>query len=572
MKRKVATTRRQWPAWGLTLTLSLLAVTLAMGAAPTTKPTTKPAAAEPIAQPIAAAAADPTAADPATQPAAKADSVQSRLTKLTPSRPRPELPAEVTQAYIIPIRDDIMPSMLDAIRRKLVTVKGQGAELIIFDFNTNGGRVDTADEIAKLIREELGDIRTVAWVNSKAISAGAWLALTCDEMVMVPHGKIGDCAPIAMGGELKGVQREKVESYITADFRLAAEANGYPVAVLKSMVRMDMEVWLVESIDTGHLRYVDAGTWRSRIDGAPGATTQPTVAKAEWRFVKVAVPKGELLTATTSEAREFGLVKAIVGDMAELQKLYNITVTPTVLSDNWGENIAAFMTSPLVTGLLVMLAMFFGYIEINTPGFGIGGMMALICLAILFASRYLTGLAQWWEIAVFVVGVILLMLEVFVTPGFGVLGISGGFLCVVGLLAMLIANPPEKLPIPAPGLMREMFVDGLFGLASGFLAGCALCVVVGRYLPKLPIASRLVLADVPTDDALPADPASTIRRIAQGDTGITETACRPAGKARFDDELIDVMTEGGFLTAGTTIVVMRNEGNRLVVEPAEPTA
>ena len=220
-----------------------------------------------------------------------------------------------------------------------------------------------------------------------------------------------------------------------------------------------------------------------------------------------------------------------------------------------------------MTGILVLLAMFFGYVEMHTPGFGLAGAAALICLAVLFGSRYVTGLAQVWEIAVFAVGVVLVLLEVFVTPGHGVLGILGGLMCLVGLVASMAGNPPNKFPLPEPGLMMDMFLNGVFAVVLGFLGGCVLCVIAARYLPKMPMAGRLVLAKAPLGVAAAHSEQSAIERIRPGDRGVAESLCRPAGKARFGQEIIDVMSEGEYLRPGTPLVVVRSEGNRLVVRP-----
>jgi len=558
MNRTTRATRRgrvRWSSVGLSITLGLLLVVFAHGQ-------NDEAATQPV----------------ATQPADRTLSVTTQpddggyFPKVIPAVERPKLPDEVTKAFVIPIRSPVSSTMADAIKRKIARITSQGGELVIFDFNTPGGRVDAAQDIASTIRAALADVRTVAFVNTDAISAGAWLAISCHEIVMAPNASIGDCAPLMMGGTLEGIPREKIETYIRDKFELAAEDNGYWPALAVSMVSAHIEVWLIQNVKTGEQRYVRRADWIDSVRNPPGATTAPAGPESDWRLVRVVVHKGELLTAHTREAQRLGFVKAVAKDLDELKGLYNITADPVVLADTWSERIVDFLTSPAVTGLLIMMAMFFGYIELNTPGFGLGGTLALICLAVLFGSRFLTGLAQWWEIAVFVIGVILVMIEIFVTPGVGLLGLTGGVLCIVGLLAMLIANPPGKLPIPSPGLVMDQFLDALFAIAVGFLAGLAGCIIVGRYLPKIPIAGRLVLADVPTADSLPADAGSPIRRITEGQRGVTESFCRPSGKARFGEDLIDVVTDGRFLPAGTAVVVLRNEGNRLVVEPVEQNA
>ena len=130
-----------------------------------------------------------------------------------------------------------------------------------------------------------------------------------------------------------------------------------------------------------------------------------------------------------------------------------------------------------------------------------------------------------------------------------------------------LRRAPSELPWPSPGLMMETFLTGLFALGLGVLAGCVLCIVAARYLPKIPVASRLMLADAPTGPAAPSSAEAPIRRIAPGDQGVVEALCRPAGKARFNEDLVDVVAEGEFIEPGTSVVVMRNEGNRLIVRP-----
>ncbi|NQU74988.1 MAG: ATP-dependent Clp protease proteolytic subunit [Planctomycetes bacterium] len=553
--------RRRWPTVGLVSTASMLIVALALGQS----------SGQPASGPAADSAAGGAATAPATRQAdSTADSQDQEdgyFAKLQPTQPRPMLPAEVTKAFIIPIHGMIDSAMVDAIKRKTVILESRGAELVIFDFDTPGGRVDSAFAISKLIKNELANIRTVAFVNSTAYSAGALLSLACHEIVMVPRGMIGDCAPIAMGGELKGIEREKIESPLRSEFRDSAEANGYWPGLAESMVSYDIEIWIVQNVKTSEKRYVKRNEWNMRVQNPPGQTESSTNPSAEWKFLRVIVPTGNLLTMTTREAVEYGFAQAVVQDMDALKKHYNITTDPTALGDTWSERLVSFLTSPAVTGLLLLLAMFFGYIEVNTPGFGAGGTITLICLAILFGSRYLTGLALWCEISLFVIGVILLAAELFITPGFGVLGALGALLCLAGILASLIGNAPNMPPLPRPGLIMDTFLRGLFALGLGFLGGCVLCIIVARFLPNVPIAGRLVLNTLPQVKPKPSTDNAVIQRIRSGDKGVVEAICRPAGKARFGDELVDVVAEGEFLNTGTPVVAWRNEGNRIVVRP-----
>lgn len=486
-----------------------------------------------------------------------------------PEVPPPPLPEQVERAFVIPIKETFEPKLLDAVRRKVLEARARGAQMIIFELDTPGGRGDVMLEITDLIRRELqaAGIRTVAFVNPDAISAGAITALAADEIVMVPNARLGDAAPITMtGAPLGEVEREKAESYIRSEVRSSAEANGYPAALAEAMVSASLEVWLVRNLQTGEERFVTSEEWRGRVRVRAGVADAQDNPDAEWDLVRVIVPKDRLLTMTTQQAVEYGFASRVVSGMDALRREYNIVNPVVYLGDTWSETLAGFLTSPLITGLLFVGIVLFGYLEMNTPGFGIFGTLAIACAAVLLGSRFLTGLAQWWEIAILVVGVGLLLLEIFVTPGFGVLGISGIACILVGLLAILVANAPDQLPLPSPGLILDQFLGGLFAVGLGLVGGILASVIAAHYLPRLPLANRLVLRPAPAADTYhPDSDEDPLRAIGLGDRGVLESLCRPVGKARFGEALVDVVTDGEFLPAGTRVVVARNEGNRLLV-------
>jgi len=349
------------------------------------------------------------------------------------------------------------------------------------------------------------------------------------------------------------------------------QRRGRNEALCEGMIGLTREVWLIRNGDTGELRIVDEKDWRRRVKGAP-VTTAPTAAQDEqspWRYVKTIDDANELVSLTSKEAVEFGLSERVFDSMAKLGEHYNIAGEPAVLVDNWSETLVDFLTSTQVAGLLFFAGILCIYIEINTPGFGVAGGIAIACFAILFGSRFLVGMANWWEIAIFVIGLILISIEVFVTPGFGVAGISGIMLCVVGLLAMLVRNPPGSLPIPQTDLAWKLLTSGLLALMIGFIGAMIGAVVLAHYLPEVPLANRLILA-APVATAGPAGEAAPIRSVQQGDAGKVEATCRPVGRVRIGELLIDAVTEGEFIAAGTDVKVTRNEGNRVVITPVAP--
>ncbi len=491
---------------------------------------------------------------------------------ITPGIEKPVLPDKVTKAVVITIREAIASKTFRAIKRKIIRSRTAGAELIIFDMDTWGGGVIPALDIARLIKTELDDVYTICYVRTRGVSAGALIALSCDEIVMTPSGKLGDSAPISMGEKLEGIKREKMETVLRTEFAESAERNGYPVALAESMVTISREVWLVRNIKTRELRYVLRKDYSGRVSATPGTTTAPSNPKADWEVLRTVVQNTELLTLTPKEALQYGFVSTLIkapreDPLSGVLARFNVTDPPLVLEDNWSEELVGFLASAPVMGFLFFAAIVCAYIEMHTPGFGVAGTAALICLSVIFGSRFLIGMAAWWEIALFAVGLILLAVEVFITPGFGVLGISGVICCVAALLAMIVPNAPDKLPIPDSPLTWSLFKSGATAMLLGFLGACAATLLLARFLPKIPIASRLILATPKIEPSSPADAGAAIRQIGIGEVGLVEGPCRPVGKVRFGDTLADAIAEGGFLEAGEHVTVVKIEGNRVIVTP-----
>ncbi|HET6428547.1 MAG TPA: NfeD family protein [Phycisphaerae bacterium] len=490
-----------------------------------------------------------------------------------PVRQGPPRPAKPSKAFVIEVREPISSKTHDALQRKALRCITGGADLVILDMDTWGGEVIAALDIARVLKADLGATYTLCYVRTRGVSAGALIALACDEIVMTPVGKLGDCAPLLMGGTLAGVEREKIETVLRTEFSESAERNGYNVALSESMVSIGREVWLIRNDQTGELRYVDRKDWRGRVQVPAGVATAPSVETSPWRLLRVVVPEGELLTMKPSQAIEYGFASRLIETpqdkpLSKLLAAYDVTGGPVILADTWSERLVGFLIHPAVLGFLLFVGLLCAYIELYTPGFGVPGTIAVVCFAILFGSRFLTGLAQWWEIAVFVVGVALLLVEIFVTPGFGLLGAIGIICCAVGLLAMVVPNAPGKAPWPQTRLAWDVFGSGMFAVGVAFVAALLAGWALSQYLPRTPMARGLILPPVvaPTEPLL-AD-SSPITRIAPGAEGKVVSPCRPVGRARFGEDLLDVVTEGELIAAGESVRVLRRDGNRIVVEKA----
>ena len=246
-----------------------------------------------------------------------------------------------------------------------------------------------------------------------------------------------------------------------------------------------------------------------------------------------------------------------------------------VLKTNWSEEMVRWLNSPAVMAVLVMLAMLGVYIEFNTPGIGLPGLVAVICFAIIIGSKYLIGLANWVEVALFIVGLLLLMVEIFVLPGFGIAGFLGITCILAGLFGMLIKNPPDKLPWPQTQPDWQVFIDGVWALSLGFAGFVLLAWLLTKYLPKLQFLSGLIL--VPTaakqggefEVSMTAPPESKAVSVNVGDVGEATSTLRPTGKAEFGDAVVDVVAVAEFLDKGTKIEIIEIHGNRVVVEAVE---
>ena len=512
-----------------------------------------------------------TAIEPGNVPPGAIVTADGWFQRPSPKAARPTLPEKITRTFVIPIREDILQKTYEAVSRKILRCRAGKAELIVLDMDTWGGELKPALDIARMLKVDLEGIYTVCYVRTRAVSAGALIAMACDQIVISPTGTFGDCAPISMAGPLEGIEREKIETVLRKEFAESAENNGYNVALSEAMVSASREVWLVRNKKTRELRHVLSKDFRGQVEIPPGVSSVPSNPSGQWELLRVIDTDGEILTMHPREAVEYGFASAIVkpGDddpYGPLMARFAVAEKPIVLVDNWSENLVGFLTSPAVAGILFFLAILCVYVEMHTPGFGLAGTMAVVFFAMLFGSRFLVGMAAWWEIVLFVVGVGLILTEVFVTPGFGIIGIAGILCCIVAMLAMFVPNAPDKLPIPQTQMDWSLFSRGVLAIGLALVGAMMAAAMVARYLPKVPLAGKLVLTP-PGAAAISSTEGPPAGTIQPGAVGVLTAVCRPVGQARFGDRLIEVSSDGAFLPPGTQVAVLKVEGTRIVVRP-----
>jgi len=475
------------------------------------------------------------------------------------------------KAAVIPCKGMIDDALFYSIKRRTGIALKEGADYLIYEIQTYGGMVDSADSIAKyLIQQAAKQGHTVAYVTTEAISAGALVSVSCQDIIMQENTTIGDCAPITIGGKLEGVEREKAESFVRVAFQRAAEANGYPELLLKAMVTMQIEVYRVRNLATGQYELFEG-------DNLPEDANEYDVKGAEQ-----IVGPDELLTLTASQAQEYGIARAVVADLegalAFLEQRDGVAFReePMVLEPTWSEHMVSWLNSPVLMSILVMLALLGVYIEFSTPGFGLPGAVAVICFAVILGSKYLVGMANWVEIVLLFAGILLLLVEIFVLPGFGIAGILGIGCLLAGLFGMLIRNAPDELPWPDTTTDWQSLSAGAVSLALGFGGFLILAWLVSRYLPKLQFMSGLILTPAPTASgrggsqiSMTAPPESAALGVQVGGVGEVVSRLRPAGKARFGDAMVDVVATGDFLDKGTRVEIIAINGSRVVVKEIE---
>ena len=433
------------------------------------------------------------------------------------------------------------------IRRTIEKQSNDSQALFILELDTFGGRLDSALQIVDTLLS-IPKEKTIAFVKTKAISAGALIALACGKLAMRENTSIGDCAPITYSNQGPKMLGEKFQSPIRAKFRALAKRNGYPETLAESMVTAEMEVYAVET--DGKTRYLDSQAFEDLSQTEKDRVTSK----------KTIVAEGELLTMTDTEAVDYGFSKMSVDNIKEMLDRMEIrTDALNRIEESWSEAFVRMIGS--ISPILLMIGLAALYTEIKAPGFGVPGIVGILCLALVFFNQYLVGLADYTELLLFVLGLILLGFEVFVIPGFGIAGIAGILLIAAGAILAL-----QDFVIPDPSLpwQAELLTKNVLKVLGAFFMSIILALVILRYI--LPRFSAVT--DGPYLDASLKDSRAESKeagRVKAGDAGVATTLLRPSGKARIGDDVIDVITDGEYLETGTRIYVLEIKGNRVIV-------
>ncbi|MDR0404009.1 MAG: nodulation protein NfeD [Treponema sp.] len=491
---------------------------------------------------------------------------QDSAPRIAPAEPALSgVPADTAKAWIIPIQGDIAPSLVTFVRREARKAAAGGAGYIIFEIDTFGGRVDSALQITSFIMS-IKDARTVAWVrnseNSMGVSwsAGALIALSCADIYMAPGTSMGAAAPVALGVDgTTEATGEKTVAAVRSQIAALAERNGHPTGIALAMVDYDVELWEVK---VEGVTKALSGAELERLEGERAQTGLPE----ELERIAVISPAGKLLSLTAGEAYRYGLARGLVEDRDALLDVLGAGLTVEESVPSAADGLIALLVSGPVQAVLILIGLVMVFMEIQSPGFGIPGTVAIIAFLLVFGSSALLGRVGSLELILFILGLGLLAIEIFVLPGFGVAGISG-----LVLIAFSLIFSMQDFIIPRFEWEWDLMGRNAMVVVLALIAAVTGIAVIALLGPKTKMFDKIMLKTQinetasegggwKNDGGVEAD-----YNALPGKTGKALTVLRPIGKAVVDGETYQVEADGSFIEAGVEIKITRIKGNTIVV-------
>ena len=423
--------------------------------------------------------------------------------------------------YRVPIEGTIDLGLPPFIQRTLEDAESNEATAVIFDINTFGGRVDAATQIKDAI---LGaNIPTIAFINRRAISAGALISLSCEKIYMTGGGLIGAATAVDMTGK-KG--SEKVISFMREEMASTAEKRGRSKKIARGMVD--------EELTFTHLVI---GRDSIKVDDIEGRKD------------------GKLISLTTEQALKYRIADGTAENMeALLDSLGYSSIKTIETTENWSEAIVRFLTNPVVASLLTTFGFLGILFELQSPGWGIPGFVGLACLILSLSASYIAQLATMSDMLFILTGLALIFLEALVIPGFGVAGLGGIGLMIYGLYLLLLPDVPVGEEVL--GQAMDGFLIGLVGAVIGL-------VLLVKLMIKTKFWEQLTAPDTQKKEDGYSNTLGW--ESLHSETGIADTDLHPSGWVRVKDQRIFVVSDGEFIEEGKEIQILSVDGNRVLV-------
>ncbi|MFW5656078.1 MAG: NfeD family protein [Bacteroidota bacterium] len=434
-----------------------------------------------------------------------------------------------TKVYVFSIQEQIAKPAVRLTQKAFDEAVSIGADYIIIRLNTYGGLVDAADSIRTRVLNS--PIPVFVFIDNNAASAGALISIAADSIYMRPGGNIGAATVVNQTGE---AVPDKYQSYMRSTMRSTAEAHGKDTVIRGN-----------DTIITWH--------------------RDPLIAEAmvdPRTYIEGIVDTGKVLSFTTEEAIEYGYCEGSAKNIAEVIAKAGITDYEIINYRPSGvDRIIGFLLSPVVQGILIMLILGGLYFELQTPGIGFPLGAAVIAAILYFAPLYLEGLAENWEVLVFIIGVILIGVEIFAIPGFGIAGVSGIVLMVVGLTMSMVDNVIFELNgVAAFNKVVKAFAIVMLSMVIAMIGSITLSK---RFLTTGSLSFlALQTSQLSTDGFIGID---IRQKSLVGKTGVTVTMLRPSGKVIIDNEIYDAKAEIGYIEKNVDVKVIRDETGQVYV-------
>lgn len=436
--------------------------------------------------------------------------------------------------YKFNIKEDITRATWRQTQQAFAAADSLNADIFLIHMNTYGGTVLDADSIRTKILQS--SIPVYVFIDNNAASAGALISIACDSIYMRPGGSIGAATVVSQTGD---AMPDKYQSYMRSTMRATAEAKGKKTVISGNDTIMQ---------------------WR-RNPKIAEAMVDPAV------FIEGIIDTGKVLTFTPVEAMEQGFCEGIAETVPEVIRLLGIEeYRIEEYQPSFIERIIGFLVHPVISGLLIMAIIGGIYFEMQTPGVGFPLFVAILAAVLYFAPLYLEGMAEHWEILLFFTGLILIAVEIFLIPGFGITGILGIILAFTGLVLSLIENVIFDF---APVNAQKLGV-ALMTVTLGIFGGFVLSLYLGNKLfsARSGPFRNLALKTVQNVDEGYLNVESSFLAL-KGKTGIAQTVLRPGGKVLIDGEVYDAVTEGGYIPKDEKVTVIRVSAAQLYVERTE---
>ncbi|MEX0585794.1 MAG: NfeD family protein, partial [Pirellulales bacterium] len=453
------------------------------------------------------------------------------------------------RTLLVRIDGPIEARLVERIKRTISEQIKVGVNFVCLEITSAGGSPHDSGELANFLADlKPGDVRAVAFIPSEARADAALVALACDQLVMAERAMLG------------GVnKRQTLPPEIGTVIQHIAEQKSRSWSLMAALVDPSVEIH----------RYTRKGQQHRASEYFSPEELDQKRGQHDWEKHETIKRKNESFSVDGRRAKELGLATHLASNQEALEQLYRLGDELSEVRPNWALELIEALAQPSLAWLLLLIGFGAMYIEMQTPGVGVGGFVSGICFLLYFWSQFLHGTAEWLEALLFVAGVVCVMIELFVVPGFTVFGLGG-----VAMILTALVLATQTSTIPQNEYQLQEFRTGVLVVVGG-LGGCVLlAVALRRYLPHTPLFGQVILqppAGEELDELRHRESLADLSFLT-GRRGITTTRLAPGGTARFDGELIHVLADGELIPAGVDVVVVEARGTHVVVRTADAAA